>query len=365
MMRVAGLWLALALFSGPVAAQDRLRIATFNTELKRDGPGLLLRDISRGKDAQLAAVVEVITTISPDILVVQGIDWDYDTRALEAFAKALEAAGAPYPHLFSARPNRGVPSGHDLNANGRLGEAADNFGYGTFTGQGGVALLSRYPIRREEMRDFSGFLWRDLPGHMMPETEEGTPFPTAEAQAVLPLSGSVHWVVPVDLPGGRTLSVLTYHAVPPVFDGPEDMNGRRNHDEARFWSLFLDGAFGDGPGGPFVLAGSATMDPFDSDGRPEALRALLADPRLQDPQPVSEGGARAPDQGHRGANALDTVDWPDPGRLRVDYVLPSADLRVEGAGVYWPAPGQPGHDAALSASRHRLVWVDVTVPPTP
>ena len=100
-MRFAGLWLALMLFSGPVAAQDRLRIATFNTELKRDGPGLLLRDISRGKDAQLAAVVEVITAVSPDILVVQGIDWDYDTRALEAFAKALEAAGAPYPHLFS------------------------------------------------------------------------------------------------------------------------------------------------------------------------------------------------------------------------------------------------------------------------
>ena len=45
------------------------------------------------------------------------------------------------------------------------------------------------------------------------------------------------------------------------------------------------------------------------------------------------------------------------GNLRVDYVLPSADWRVTGAGVHWP-DGEAG-EIAGTASRHRLVWVDL------
>ena len=78
----------------------------------------------------------------------------------------------------------------------------------------------------------------------------------------------------------------------------------------------------------------------------------------------SEGGVAAADDGQRGDPALDTVDWPGageggPGNLRVDYVLPSAGLKVAGAGVFWPAPDTSGHEMAVAASRHRLVWVDV------
>jgi hypothetical protein len=224
-------------------------------------------------------------------------------------------------------------------------------------------VLSRYPIRRDQVQDFSALLWKDLPGNIMPRTETGAPFPSAEAQAIQRLSSTAHWAVPIDLPGGRRLTLLTWRATPPVFDGPEDMNGRRNADETRFWRLFLDGVIGQPPTGSFVLAGSATLDPFDSNGRNRAIADLLADPRLQDPHPASNGAAMAPDQGHEGANRLDTVDWPPPGpgRLRVDYVLPSADLKVTGAGVFWPAPGEDGHDDALAASRHRLVWVDLRV----
>ena len=90
-------------------------------------------------------------------------------------------------------------------------------------------------------------------------------------------------------------------------------------------------------------------------------RAVLSDPRLQDPRPASAGAAEAADQGHAGENALDTVDWERPGRLRVDYVLPSRDWRVIDAGVYWPALDQAGHAEASKASRHRLVWVDLAL----
>lgn len=117
------------------------------------------------------------------------------------------------------------------------------------------------------------------------------------------------------------------------------------------------------PATPFVIAGAATLDPFDSDGRHEAIRDLLSDSRLQDPGPTSSGAATAPDEGHAGPNELDTVEWEGVGRLRVDYVLPSADLSITDAGVFWPAPGEAGHEAALTASRHRLVWVDVVVVP--
>lgn len=349
----AGLLWAGLFWAGPARAAETYRIATYNAELFRKGPGLLLRDLTKGKDKQIRAVLNVILDTAPDVLALQGVDWDHDGLALNALAKQLRQEGLDYPYVFAARPNAGVASGFDLNDNGRLGEAADAWGYGTFTGQGGLAVLSRFPIRTDAVQDFSGVLWRDLPGALMPQQPDGTPFPNAGAWAQMPLSSAAHWAVPITLPDGQDMTLLTYRASPPVFDGPEDRNGKRNHDETRFWSLYLDGQFGPAPTARFVLAGGATMDLQGSDGRPEALRALLADPRLQDPQPVG-GGA-----------GLATVDWPQVGQLRVDYVLPSADLSVTAAGVHWPAPGQPGHDAALAASRHRLVWVDLKANPAP
>lgn len=327
-----------------------LRIASFNTELSRKGPGLLLRDLRRGEDPQVAAVIAVIARAAPDILVLQGFDWDHDGAALAALADQLARAGQDYPHRFAARPNSGLATGLDMDGDGRGGTAADSQGYGSFTGQGGLALLSRHPIAVTEVRQFSGLLWRDLPGALLPSHPGGTPFPSAAALAVQRLSSTGHWVVPIDLPGGARLTLLTYQAGPPVFDGPEDRNGRRNHDETRFWQLYLDGAFGPPPAGRFVLAGGANLDPARGEGRRMAIRALLDDPRLQDPRPRSPGAGQHPQ---------DTVDWPGIGRMRVDYVLPSADWSVSGSGVLWPAPGEPDHETVRAASRHRLVWVDL------
>lgn len=357
MIRLAAA-VALGLSIGTAQA-DTIRIATFDAELARRGPGLLLRDLTSGKDPQVAAVVAVIVETRPDVLALQGIDWDFDDSALTALAELLSQAGQDYPHRFALRPNTGMATGIDLDGDGRTGDPGDAQGFGSFTGEGGMAILSRLPIDSAGAQDHSGLLWRDVPDALLPRHPDGKPFPSEAAQAVQRLSSSGHWVVPLVLPGGDRLNVLTFNASPPVFDGPEDRNGRRNHDEITFWRLWLDGAFGAVPSGALVVAGNANLDPFDSDGRHEAIRALLSDSRFRDPRPASPGAAAAPDQGHRGDNALDTVDWPEPGRLRVDYVLPSRDLDVIASGVYWPAPGEPGHEAALVASRHRLVWVDI------
>lgn len=347
---------ALGLLSLPLCAlpapAEPLRIATFSPDLGRRGPGLLYRDMLGGKDAQIAAVVAVIARADPDLLLLTGIDWDYDNLALKELARLLSAAGAGYPHHYASRPNSGMDSGLDLDQNGRLGTADDAQGFGFFTGQDGMAVLSRHPLG--PVTDYSAFLWRDLEGNLMP------PAPP-EITAAQRLSSVAHWDLPVEI-AGRSLHLLAYSATPPVFDGPEDRNGRRNHDETAFWRDRL-------PEAPFVLLGNANLDINDSEGRPEALAALLS--TLQDPLPQSAGGKAYPQNGansrHKGDPALDTANWPaadGPGNMRVDYVLPAQGLRILDAGVLWPDPQDDFAKTVEAASRHRLVWVDLDWPPT-
>ena len=309
----------------------------------------MLRDILKG-DEQVEAVAAIIAKLEPDILVLQGIDYDHDLVALTALRNRIEEAGILYPYLFARPPNRGVSTGADLDGDGRLGEPEDAHSYGWYAGEGGQAVLSRFAIQATDAQDFGDVLWAEMPSPLWP----ADPMPGQEVQR---LSSAGHWVVPIDL-GDKNLTLLSFHATTPVFDGPEDRNGRRNHDEILFWRHMLDGKFGAVPEGPFVIAGNANLDPVDGAGRKTVIRDLLQDPRLQDPKPRGPGASNTP--GHVGDPALDTVAWPDPGNLRVSYVLPSADLRVEGAGVYWPLEGEAAQLVDI-ASRHRLVWVDIAL----
>ena len=334
-------------------------------ELSRDGPGLLLRDMLKGEDPQIAAAMAVLADTRPDIVLLTGIDLDPGGATLSALQSALAAAELPFSYAFAPPGNAGAPSGVDLDGDGRLGTARDALGYGRFRGDGAMALLSRYPILADEAQDFTDLLWRDLPGAEPPLDADGGPFPSAEAAAIRRLSSVGHWAVPIAGPGGARLIVLCYSATPPVFDGPEDLNGRRAADESRFWLSWLAGDLGPVPDRPVVLLGRANLDPFDGDGPRAAIRNLLESARLQDPAPASAGARAARDPEHRGDPGQDTVEWRamakgGPGNLRVDYVLPDADLAVTGAGVHWPkGPAQ----TVRAASRGRLVWVDVAWPP--
>ena len=338
---------------------ETLRIATFDADLSRRGPGLLYSAIRKG-DAQVVAVQRVIAEIRPDILLLTGFDYDAGLVALQAFSDGLGPAA--YPYLFALRPNTGLQTGLDMDDDGRLGGPGDAQGWGRFSGADGMALLSRYPILADQARDFSGLIWRDLPGAALPDG-------AVAVMAAQRLSTTGHWDVPVEVPGG-VVHLLAFAATTPVFDGPEDRNGLRNQAEIRFWQDYLDKRLAVAPpDGPLVILGSANLDPADGSGRRKAIAALLDDPRLQDPLPASRGGLAAATTGQRGNAALDTADWPEPaaakpgpGNLRVDYVLPSADLAVTAAGVFWPEPGAPMAEVALAASRHRLVWVDITLP---
>lgn len=288
--------------------------------------------------------------LDADVLLLTAVDYDRGGVALRLLAERLAEAGIQYPHRFAFRPNTGTQTGLDVDGNGRIGDPRDAQGYGLFSGHGGMAILSRLPLDEAAARDHSGFLWRDLPGALMPEGDPAL-------AGVQRLATTGFWDVPL-VTGSGPLHLLAWHATPPVFDGPEDRNGRRNHDEAAFWRLYLDGALPlPPPDAPFVLLGDGNLDPADGDGRREGITALLAHPALQDPLPKGSHGRTEP--AHQGDPALDSVLYDDLGGLRLDYVLPSSRLRVTGAGVLWPAPGDPLAADLVAASRHFPVWVDI------
>ena len=309
-----------------------IRIATFAAPLSRDGPGLLLRDLGRN-DPQIDATAQIINHVAPDILVLTDFDFDLSWVALNAFNAQLDR---PFDHLFSARPNAGLPTAFDMDGNGRKGEPRDAQGYGAFTGDGGMAILSRYPIGT--VRDFTDLLWQDLPSARLPRVDD-TLFPSVEALSIQRLSSTNHWIVPIETPIGQ-LNLLAFSATPPVFDGPEDRNGLRNADEIRLWDLVLSGHFGPPPPNPVVI-GNANLDPTAGDGLRSAIRSLLENPALIDPHP-----------------AQPTAIWPEIGQLRVSYVLPSSSLSIQTAETVWSAGGLPPDTVSVSGP-HRIVWVDV------
>ena len=362
-----------------------LRVAAFNTSLHRDAAGALVADLSDPTHAQAVGLAAIIQEVRPDVILLNEVDHDAAGEAVrllhDQFLAVSQDGREPldYPHVFLPSVNTGVASGVDLDGDGTAtstpGSDAygqDALGYGQFPGQYGLVVLSRVPITAT--RTFRTTLWRDVPDAWLPEG-----FYSDAALDVLPLSSKTHADLTLEV-GGHDVHLLVSHPTPPTFDGDEDRNGRRNHDEVVFWASYVDagpdswhtddaGGTGGLDGAPFVVAGDLNADPSDGDSSGDPIGALRAHPRVQDPTPTSLGGTeQAALQGdvnarHTGDPALDTADFSDRsvGNLRVDYVLPSVELAVEASGVFWPAADDPLLELVEAVSDHRLVWVDVTV----
>ncbi|TQV74283.1 endonuclease/exonuclease/phosphatase family protein [Exilibacterium tricleocarpae] len=383
-----------------------VRFATFNAFLNRNTEGQLIADLrdpddqmEAGNDAdvQIKAVAEIIQRVRPDVLLLNEFDYDGNGEALALFQEnylGVSQNGQPAIHFdytFNAPSNTGVPSGKDFDNDGSTTGPGDAYGFGFFPGQFGMALLSKYPIEDYRARTFRHFLWRDMPDALLPD-DDTTPAPgdyySADEQAVFRLSSKSHWDVPVSI-RGRTVHVLAAHPTPPVFDGPEDRNGRRNHDEIRFWADYVgpyrgaryirdDAGRRGGLGSyrPFVIMGDYNADPFDGDSFDGAINQLLQHPAV-DAQitPASLGGfADAAAEGlanelHAGNPAFDTADFNpnNPGNLRVDYVLPSRrGLQPVCGGVFRPTENDEsfylvGAGFPVISSDHHLVWMDIRV----
>lgn len=367
----------------------QVRFATLNSSMYRDGDSRLIKELRGGDAEQPRKIAAILQKIRPDVVLLNEFDFDESGEAADLFIREyleVSQGGAKpidYEFSFVAPVNTGVDSGADLDNDGkRTGTANDAFGFGRHSGQYGMLVLSKYPIEMDGVRTFQKFLWKDMPDSLwpiVPETQQ--PFYSEEAKQVFRLSSKSHWDLPIQV-GQGTIHFLVSHPTPPVFDGSEDRNGCRNHDEIRFWADYISPGRSDyiyddlgsegglARGAHFVIAGDLNADPHDGDHR-EAAACQLTEHDLIDNSfvPSSAGAKEAAEltagknAKHSGDPAHDTGDFNDQsvGNLRIDYVLPSKTLKVSDSGVFWPPVG-----AALrplvEASDHRLVWVDILSP---
>ena len=395
--KLAALWIGCFMLSATIGSDhafaqsqiktSTIRFATFNTALNRNEADGLVTELKSGECEQAGKIAEVVQRVRPDVILLNEVDFDQQHRSVKLFQEKYLAVSQngqtpiAYKYSYCNSVNTGVPSSMDLDSNGKIEGPNDAFGFGRFPGQYGMVVLSNYPIKTENIRTFQKFLWKDMPDAAWPMIPESDKHYYSESiRQKFRLSSKSHWDVPVEI-NGNVIHFLVAHPTPPVFDGPEDKNGCRNHDEIRFFSDYINAAkseyiYDDNgnkgglkKGDHFVIAGDMNADPLDGDSREIAINLLLENPLIgTKPIPKSEGAVEAAKmQGqknseHKSDPASDTGDFSDSsvGNLRIDYVLPSKTLKVSSAGVFWPKKGEPGSEAA-EASDHRLVWIDVNV----
>ncbi|TKB53050.1 endonuclease/exonuclease/phosphatase family protein [Ferrimonas aestuarii] len=312
-----------------------------------------------------------------------------------------------YPYAESYATNTGLAIDSDIDNNGTIGLPGDAHGFGNFHGQYAFALLSQFEIDTANSRTFQKFLWKDMPG------ETNVPVNCAEGNTadwcadetwytqaewdILRLSSKNHVdaVVKVPTADGETKSVhlLLSHPTPPIFDKGEEApyNKMHNRAEIDFWVDYIDGADyiyddagvtgGLANGEMFVVMGDLNADPLSGDGDLTAINDLMthdkvnqlatfgvyAPKSLGGPECVAIGDCRETD-----------LKYPEMvtsvSGLRLDHVIPSAELNVVDSGVFWPASFEDGSklmkDARLTridtwnpgvgknvSSDHRLVWI--------
>jgi hypothetical protein len=361
-------------------------------------------DLQNPDNPRLQKAAAVIQHLRPDILLINEMTYDYPgvpgvppeatpgqngQRFVDRFLSTAQADSlAPIRYApFMAPVNTGLASGFDLNNDGDTvtaypapapplpsgaprpqtpdGRAYGNdaWGFGVFPGQYGMALFVRdgLEVVMDSVRTFRLYPWNAVPGALQPvDPQTEAPWYSAAEWARMPLSSKSHWDVPIRLPDGRVVHILASHPTPPGFDGEEDRNGRRNHDEIRFWADYLSQRpyivdDNTRPGGLpdsalFVVMGDQNADPDEGDMVQPPIRQLLDHERVQDtvvPTAAPHGQAAYPD-----LDPDDTADWG----LRVDYVLPAMNLEVAASGVWRPV----GADTiGVSVSDHFPVWIDL------
>ncbi|MDF1714811.1 MAG: endonuclease/exonuclease/phosphatase family protein, partial [Akkermansiaceae bacterium] len=266
--------LFLVFLLAPFLQARTIRVATYNVALSQTSEGRLAALLRTGTNVSAKRVAEVVQIVQPDVLLLNEFDYDANgtgaTRMNDRFFNVSQngRSAQNYPYRYVAISNTGIHSGFDLDNNGVVDDTpgdqsygGDAFGFGEFPGKFAMAVFSKFPIDADAVRTFEEVLWRDMPGNLIPPG-----FYTADEQEVLRVSSKSHWDVPIEVLGTR-FHFLVSHPTPPVFDGPEDRNGRRNHDEIRLWADYLTAGSADYLGGGldegerFVIAGDQNADP--------------------------------------------------------------------------------------------------------
>jgi len=265
--------------------------------------------------------------------------------------------------------NTGIHSGKDFDNNGVINSTPFNanygndcYGFGDYPGQYAFTVLVRsdLTVLTGQIRTFQNFLWKDMPGYT-PVTNPlngNAPYYSPDELDVFRLSSKSHADVPVVMPDGAILHILASHPTPPVFDGLEDRNGKRNHDEIRFWADYIDDAAylvddaavagGLDIGSKFVILGDMNADSDEGATFNDPIGTLIAPhPRIQFLTPLANLDLTA-----FGRDNDDTAFF----NLRADYVLPSIGLNARATGIERIAGAFTPTDGP---SDHWPVWLDL------
>jgi len=375
---------------------SEIRVATFNVSMEAlnyvskqkgkqpDVSGQTLINALATNHQQIRNIAEIIQRVNPDIILLNEFDNtnnnnDNDHSALLSFIKNYlnksQSGQKPvdYPYVYQAPVNTGVNSGYDLDNNGVAGQLpGDGYGFGYFPGHYGMALLSKYPIDEDKIRTFQLFKWKDMPGALRPiDPTTNKSWYDDPTWNNLRLSSKSHWDIPVNV-NGTELHILASHPTPPVFDGKEDRNGKRNHDEIRFWNDYLtpenasyiyDDKGNSGGlvnGHAFVLLGDQNASTTDGDAVKDGIGNLLAHQKIQDLKDMTPQSNAAQEHSPNNKFAKNhTAFW----RMRADYVLPSkTGIDVKSSGVFWPSKNEETFRLIKdrhASSDHRLVWMSL------
>ena len=397
-MRRFVILISCILTSNAIGQQADIRVATFNIEDVRSS------DLIRNDQPRVREIAEIIERLRPNVILLNEIAYDHPgvdgipsdartgqnaQRFVERYLEESPLEGGVRAIRYMAymwETNTGLHSGFDLDNDGTvtntyeqpapsdsLGKPSpqtapgraygnDAWGFGTFPGQYGMALLvdERLEVLTDKVRTFRLLPWDYVSAPhkpVNPETDE--PWYSDEEWKSFRLSSKSHWDIPVRLPSGAVVHFLCSHPTPPAFDGPEERNKRRNYDEIRFWGDYLseqgyivddNGVEGGLPRGEhFVILGDLNADPAELGWKKNAMMDhLLSHPRVgPDPKPTS-------DIEISGLDPTDTATW---GK-RADYVLPSRTITVVRTGIWRPSAEKLGS----FPSDHFPVWAELDVP---
>lgn len=381
---------AIVVLFPPTMAAQTLRVATFNVSIEATNyvgreevaknpqhAELVQELLASGDNSQIRNIAEIIQRVRPEVLLLNEFDYTPEpSKSIKPFIKNYLNASQnaqlaiDYPYHYTAAVNTGVATPFDLDNDGiKSNVAGDAFGFGYYPGQYGMALLSKYPIKHKSVRTFQTFLWKYMPSALQPRSTDQSPWYSKAEWRTFRLSSKSHWDIPIKTKSG-VVHIIAAHPTPPTFDGSEDRNGKRNHDEIRFISDYLSSASyiydDDGDmgglveGSRFVIVGDLNSSPDEGASMRGAIQGLLEHPLVDSScTPTSEAGRL--NQPENEFAAQHTAEWG----LRVDYVLPSKQgIQIQDCGVFWPINEDPLFELVKSrnaSSDHRLVWVDLKI----
>ena len=363
----------------------KVRVATFNVAMASSNYGDILKDL-KNNDKRIRCLAQIIQEVNPDILFVQELEFDSLNVRIKNFKQNFLEKGqngkntVNYPYYYHFPSNAGKQSGYDLDKDGIIGGPYDAHGWGQFPNQFGLAIFSKYPIDYQKMRTFRNLKWKDLPNPHRPiDISLNEFFWSDKVWNSLYLSSKNHIDIPVIIKTD-TIHILGLHPQNSLGDGLELRNSLKNFDEIGFFVHYLNGK-------PFLDDQNRTlkfnnnnffviMGDFNSnhvwDGSLSSLSSsqLLYHPLVNQEASVGKfvpksnyNEVLSSDKYFQTENSNYATRIKNNGKMeRIDFVLPSANLKVTNSGVFWPTREEDTLDIFSETdlcSDHRLVFVDI------